>query len=114
MTTAQIDFMNPQIIAELERRAYAENAKALSEVLASLTDALDMVEYLTEENDKLRADSLARWERNNGPAESYKAFFESCFERLSGHYPCPSVTSDYDCQVIFEAIGRGEESRDAQ
>lgn len=38
--------------------------------------------------------------------EEYKQFFEDCFERLDGHYPCPSVTSDYDCGVIFEAISK--------
>lgn len=37
----------------------------------------------------------------------YKQFFEDCFERLHGHYPAPSVTSDYDCSVIFYAIEKG-------
>lgn len=41
--------------------------------------------------------------------ELYKQFFFDCFERLNGHYPCPSVTSDYDKGVIFKAIKRGEE-----
>lgn len=114
MTTAQIDFTNPQVIAELERKAYAENAPALAGVLAALHDALDMVEYLTEENDKLKKDSLSQWNKYNDPAESYKQFFYDCFERLNGHYPCPSVTNDYDQSIIFSAIERGEESKDAQ
>ena len=38
----------------------------------------------------------------------YVAFFNDCFTRLNGHYPCPSVTSDYDCSVIFDAIENGE------
>lgn len=37
----------------------------------------------------------------------YKQFFEECFERLGAHYPCPSVTSDYDKSVIFDAIAKG-------
>ena len=37
----------------------------------------------------------------------YKQFFEECFYRLNGHYPCPSVTSDYDQSVIFDAIEKG-------
>ena len=37
----------------------------------------------------------------------YKRFFEECFYRLNGHYPCPSVTSDYDQSVIFDAIEKG-------
>lgn len=39
--------------------------------------------------------------------EAYKQFFEDCFYRLNGHYPCPSVTSDYDQSVIFDAIEKG-------
>ena len=62
---------------------------------------------LEEELEAAKDDSLTQWERNNGPAEAYKQFFEDCFERLAGHYPCPSVTSDYDKSVIFEAIEKG-------
>lgn len=39
---------------------------------------------------------------------AYKAFFEECFARLDGRYPCPSVTNEYDNAVIFEAIEKGE------
>jgi hypothetical protein len=38
----------------------------------------------------------------------YKEFFSDCFARLGAHYPCPSVTSDYDKDVIFAAIDKGE------
>ena len=110
MTHNQIDFTNPGVIAEIERRAYAENAPALAEVLGALHDALQQVEHL----EAIIADTetLAQWERKNGPADSYKEFFFDCFERLDGHYPCPSVTSDYDKGVIFEAIERGESTKD--
>lgn len=112
MTNTQIDFTDANVIAELERRAYAENAPALAEVLAALHDALQRIDELeTQIND---TETLAQWERKNGSAESYKSFFDSCFERLDGHYPCPSVTNDYDCCAGFDAIERGEESKDSQ
>lgn len=112
MTNAQIDFTNPNVIAELERRAYAENAPALAEVLAALHDALRRVAELEEQF--FDTETLDDWNKKNGPADSYKEFFDSCFVRLSMYYPCPSVTSDYDCSVVFDAIERGEEARDAQ
>lgn len=110
MTTAQIDFTNPDVIAELERRAYAENAPALAEILAALHDALQRIDELeTQIGD---TETLADWERKNGPAYDYVQFFLGCFERLNGHYPCPSVTNDYDCCAVFDAIERGEEAKD--
>jgi len=112
MTNAQIEFTNPNVIAELERRAYAENAPALAEVLAALHDALLRIDELETQIED--TETLSQWERKNAPADSYKEFFYDCFERLNGHYPCPSVTNDYDCGVIFDAIERGEEARDAQ
>jgi hypothetical protein len=27
---------------------------------------------------------------------------------MAGHYPCPSVTSEHDKSVIFDAIRKGE------
>ena len=42
--------------------------------------------------------------------EEYKLFFEDCFSRLDGHYPCASVTSDYDKSIIFNAIDKGEQN----
>ncbi len=112
MSTAQIDFTHPDVIAELERRAYAENAPALAEVLAALHDALQRINELETQIDD--TETLAQWERKNGPVYNYVQFFLGCFERLNGHYPCPSVTNDYDCSVVFEAIARGEEAREAQ
>lgn len=109
MTTAQIDFSDANVIAELERKAYAENAPALAEVLAALHDALQRINELETQIDD--TETLEQWERKNDPAESYKSFFYDCFERLNGHHPCISVTSDYDCGVIFDAIERGEEVR---
>lgn len=112
MTTTQIDFTDANVIAELERRAYAENAPALAEVLAALHDALERINKLEVIIENTY--TLEDWDKKHGPAESYKQFFYDCFLRLDGHYPCPSVTSDYDCAVIFNAIERGEEARDSQ
>lgn len=76
---------------------------------AALHDALQRIDELeTQIGD---TETLNDWNKKNGPADSYKAFFYDCFERLSAHYPCPEVTSDYDCGVIFDAIERGEEVR---
>lgn len=38
----------------------------------------------------------------------YIEFFNDCFKYLNGHYLCPSVTSDYDQSIIFDAISKGE------
>lgn len=109
MKTQTIDFTDPDIIAELERRAYAEGAPALAEVLSALHDALRRINELETLIDD--TETLEQWERYNGPADDYKAFFYDCFERLGGRYPCPSITSDYDKGVIFQAIERGEEAK---
>jgi hypothetical protein len=53
-------------------------------------------------------ETLEQWERRNGSAGEYRDFFEACFHCLAGHYPAPSVTSDYDKSVIFNAIRKGE------
>lgn len=107
---SHIDFTNPDVIAEIERKAYAENAPALAEVLAALHDALQQVEHLEAIIEE--TETLDKWERKNGSADSYKEFLYDCFERLNGHYPCPDVTSDYDKGVIFQAIERGEAAKD--
>lgn len=111
MSHNQIDFTNPEVIAEIERRAYSEGAPALAEVLGALHDALQRIDELQAIIDD--TETLEQWERKNGPADSYKEFFYDCFERLDGHYPCPSVTSDYDKAVIFDAIERGEVAKDS-
>lgn len=76
----------------------------LFDKIAELNIKLNIAE---SELDEAKNDSLARWEKNHGDAQQYYAFFHDCFERLDGHYPCPSVSSDYDKNVIFEAIERG-------
>ena len=93
---------------EAERIAYSEGFTMAAELFARIAELEAERDALEEELDEARADSLTRWEENHGPADAYKQFFEDCFERLAGHYPAPSVTSDYDQSVIFDAIKKGE------
>ena len=91
---------------ELETRAYLAGDTATSELL-------DRIAFLEEEVDRLEAQiddttTLEQWEKSYGPAEEYYDFFHGCFSRLDGHYPCPSISSDYDQSIIFAAIERGE------
>ena len=93
---------------ELERAAYMAGNTQLAEAMARIAELELQVEAL--ENAADAADdvlTLASWEIENGPAEEYYQFFHDCFERLAGNYPCPSVTSEYDKSVIFEAIEKG-------
>lgn len=93
--------------SEAERLAYSEGFTMAAELFARIAELEAERDALEEELKAAKDDSLTQWEKNHGPAEAYKDFFFSCFERLAGHYPCPSVTSDYDQSVIFEAIEKG-------
>jgi hypothetical protein len=81
-----------------------------AELFARIAELEAQVNTLEGEIDEARDDSLARWEQRNGPAYDYVQFFQECFARLAGHYPAPSITSDYDKSVIFGAIEKGEEA----
>jgi hypothetical protein len=74
------------------------NCAGVDELIGALRQANDTAEALDAKNDELLED------RNN-----YREFFFDCFSRLDGAYPCPSVTSDYDKGIIFEAIEGGAE-----
>ena len=92
--------------SELENRAYLAGDTTTSELL-------DRIAFLEEEVNRLEAQiddttTLESWENSYGSAQDYYDFFHGCFERLNGHYPCPSVSSDYDQSIIFDAIERGE------
>ena len=69
-----------------------------------LEDELARVKYAAAD------DSLTAWESDHGPASAYVDFFFDCFRLLDGKYPAPSITSETDNQVIFDAIARGEGS----
>ena len=91
---------------ELERAAYLAGNTSLAAGFA----AIDDLENVLNELDRTIEIQLDRAVNDNCPDyAAYKQFFEDCFQRLSGHYPCASVTSDYDCSVIFDAIERGED-----
>lgn len=98
---------------EAERIAYAEGFTMAAELFARIAELEAERDQLAEELEKAQDaaadDSLTRWDNENGPAEDYKEFFLDCFARLAGHYPAPSVSSDYDKSVIFAAIEKGEE-----
>lgn len=106
MNTQIIDFelIPVEFMPELERAAYAsgdiEKAKMIDLIQALIT----RVETLQEKIDDMENDA-----KNVSDHAEYKSFFETCFEFLNGHYPCPSVTSDYDCSVIFDAIKKWEQ-----
>ena len=92
---------------EAEQAAYTAGdtlkAKLLARIM-DLEDELARVKYAAAD------DSLEAWESDHGPASAYVDFFFDCFRLLDGKYPVPSVTSDADKQVIFDAIVRGEGS----
>ena len=92
---------------EAERIAYSEGFTMAAELFARIAELEAEVDRLQNELEDTA--TLAEWEDKNGPAYEYVQFFNECFERLAGHYPAPSVTSDYDKSVIFAAIERGEE-----
>lgn len=94
---------NTETFEQFERDAYNSGDTVKAALIQAVIDLLQQVEKLED------VETLEQWEKKNGPASAYKEFFYECFERLSGHYPCPSVTSDYDKGVIFEAITRIED-----
>lgn len=92
---------------EAERIAYAEGFTMAAELFARIAE-------LEAERDALQAElddipSLKEREQDAQDLEHLKQFFYDCFARLAGHYPCPEFSSDYDKNVIFAAIERGEE-----
>ena len=100
------DFLNCPIveISEQARAAMNSGDDKLASILDALISLREMVEQQEDKMEELKRDSLASWENENGPAGEYMAFFFACFDHLDGHYPCPSITSDYDQSVIFDAI----------
>ena len=98
-------------IDEIERVAYIRNDQATLRIMAQVEEETIEAQALLFEDqiEDLKSDSLSRWEKNNGPVKEYYDFFYECFQWLNdGVYPCPSVTSDYDKSIIFNAI-RGTE-----
>jgi hypothetical protein len=106
-----------------ERLQYSPASVTHDEIADALTELDRLQEWLADSDmadtdspldDQIEAlvdQSIA----NDYPdAAEYKQFFEDCFEALSAHYPCPEVTSDYDCQVILDAIRKGDDDENAK
>lgn len=93
--------------SEAERLAYAEGFTGTAELFGRIDALEDQVAALEDQLEHAKSDSLSEWEKRNGPAYDYVQFFNACFDRLAGVYPCPSITSDYDKSVIFDAIEKG-------
>lgn len=98
---------NSLTIEERERLAYAEGFTETARVLGQIVDVEAERDELLDEVEWLR-DELRDLQRETQNHAEYRAFFEECFEHLAGHYPAPSVTSDYDKSVIFETLDRAE------
>ena len=99
-----IDLENVNL-REAEQAAYAAGDTLKAKLLARI---MDLEEELERVRDDAAANSLKAWEDENGPADAYMESFFDCFEMLNCRYPVPSVTSDADKQIIFDAIARGE------
>ena len=99
-----IDLENMNL-SDVERAAYSSGDTLKAKLLARIMDLEDELERV---KDDAAANSLDAWESDHGPASAYVEFFFDCFKRLRCRYPIPSITSETDKQVIFDAIVRGE------
>lgn len=106
MAQTDLNTDNLELLSIAEREAYANGDTDKALLIARVIELLEDNESLKQQIED--TETLEDWGKYNGPANEYKQFFYDCFERLNGHYPCPSVTSDYDKNVIFEAIEKGE------
>ena len=91
--------------SEAERIAYTEGFTMAAQLFAKIAD-------LEAERDLLQGqldDIPSEKERNRDAQdlEQLKEFFYDCFQKLPGHYSCPSWSNDYDKSVIFDAIETG-------
>jgi hypothetical protein len=95
---------------EAERIAYAEGFTMAAELFARIADLEAERDALAGELEDLKdaQPDPRQVQQDAQDLEHLKQFFYDCFQRLAGHYPAPSVTSDYDKSVIFAAIERGE------
>ena len=101
-----IDLENVNL-REAEQAAYAVGDTLKAKLLARI---MDLEDELARVECAAADDFLEAWESDHGPASAYVEFFFDCFEHLRCKYPVPSITSETDKQVIFDAIARGEGS----
>ena len=102
-----IDLENVNL-GDAERAAYSSGDTLKAKLLARIIDLEDELARVKHAADAAADDSLTAWESEYGPAWAYVDFFFDCFEMLNCQYPVPSVTSETDKQIIFDAIVRGE------
>jgi hypothetical protein len=90
---------------EAEQLAYAEGFTMAAQLFARIADLEAERDALVGQLEEIPSEK----ERNRDAQdlEQLKEFFYDCFQRLPGHYPCPSWSSDYDKSVIFDAIEQG-------
>lgn len=95
---------------EIERAAYLSGDLIRSELAheaAKYFDAIENTGFTLDSTVDAQVDAEVNARCPN--YDAYKQFFEECFYRLNGRYPAPSVTSDYDQSVVFDAIEKGSE-----
>ena len=105
MTTFDFTYCNPQLMLEKARSAEFAGDDEKAALYAALAEIQESHDRMAEDYDENK-----RTVEIQADYKGYKEFFFECFERLSAHYPAPSVTSDYDKSVIFDAIQKGEEN----
>jgi hypothetical protein len=98
---------SPDLVRPNEITDALEDYHIICSELEGLQIDTDQPEAISAKMESDIDDAVLKAENNMPDYAEYKQFFEDCFARLSGHYPCPSVTSDYDCSVIFDAIEGG-------
>lgn len=100
---------------ELERAAYIAGNIQMADAYAAM-DTLDRIDaelplgfdFNSPMDQQIENHVDAQIAKNCPDYAEYKEFFSDCFARLGAHYPCPSITSDYDKGVIFATIDKGE------
>lgn len=93
-------------LKDLERAAYLSGDTNTAELLARIEDLERERDELQDKLDDMPSEDELN--QNARDLENLKEFFYDCFGRLAGNYPRPEWSSDYDKNVIFEAIERGE------
>lgn len=96
---------NPIVLREKAQQAYMAGDTEKAELFDALAYMLD-----TEEEQADRIWELEKAAEDFIDHAAYVQFFEDCFHMLDGTYPCPSVTNEPDCAVIFRAIKKWEQN----
>ena len=94
---------NPILLREKGTAADNAGDYEKAALFYALAESLELIE---EQTDKLK--DLEKETNSRADYSAYKEFFYACFSQLKVRYPCPEVTSEHDCSVIFDAIEKGE------